>query len=440
MAFSVCLVLFLALPLKHGLGLFINSSSSNSSNNSELLAILNATNLSVDLLLRIDVMTGENASLTTTETPLSLESIIRAEINRDWERGRLVLDLASMVRTVQLKHAIYEALWLELQQMQQIYNPLKLLDFYTELEQLSDVPPPLLEKVYQALVQSSAQLLSAPFHASSQCAIFPLVTQLLQRLTLSTLDYLKDILEALFNVILALESNLGVVQRLGSFSDNLTQLTQANLQLQQRPELQLDEQAHRALVQNLRTLLEQSTFIEEVEYALQQQVYAQLPEADRILYTAQKVCLRNVSDAYGYIYECPQTYLICTNAHDPRKASYNLQRGHGGLNNSLQFAFYSSYWNNHYIFLEPSNHTAPNAIIKNIYSRDAINWWYAVIQEDGTSVALFDAATNSSVLCGGDQQYWDTGEEHVYTRNAEEFANYRRECVWRIEDCSYIEK
>ncbi|XP_030567792.1 uncharacterized protein LOC115767645 [Drosophila novamexicana] len=418
------------------LGLALGGASSN--NNSKLLAILNGSAPALDLLLHIDVLAGEMAPLSTAVGPLDLESVIRAEVNGDWERARLVLQLASQARTPELKHAIYEALWQELQQTKQIYDPLKLLEFHGQLTALSDVPPPLLAKVYQTFVGRSAQLLAAPFHTASRSANFPLVSALLQRLTLSTLDYLRDILEALFDLVLALESTLSVVQRWGNFSASLTQLTLANLQLLQRTELQLDAAARTALQANLRQLLEQPAFEPDVDGTLRQQVYAQLPEDERILYTAQKVCLRNVTDGNAYIYECPQTYLICTNARDPKKAAYYVQRGHGGPNNTLQFAFYSAYWRNRYILLEPSNHSATGQhITKNVYSRAAIDWWH-VLQLDGGGVALYDAATARSVLCGGDPQHWDGEEKHVYTRNAQEFASNRRECAWSIEDCSDV--
>ncbi|KAH8302040.1 hypothetical protein KR044_002009 [Drosophila immigrans] len=431
------LLLLLALALQG------NDSFAAGTHNSKLLAILNGSAPALDVLLHIDVMAGETApALTTAVSPLSLESIIRAEVNGDWERGRLVLQLANEARTLELKHAIYEALWLELQQTKQIYDPLKILDFYEQLEHQSNVPPALLESVYQAFVYRSAQLLSAPFHTDSRSASFPLVTTLLQRLTLSTLDYIRDILEALFDAVLSLESTLSVVQRLGNYSASLTQLTMANLQLLKRSELQLDSSAQAALQLNLRHLLEQSTFGQEVERSLRLEVYAQLPPDERVLYTAQKVCLRNVSSDNAYIYECPQTYLICTNARDPKKAAYYVQRGHGGANNSLQFGFYSAYWRNRYILMESNNQTNANvngnanAIKKNVYSSEAIYWWH-VLQVPG-GVALYDAATSGSVLCGGDPAHWDGEEHHVYTRHALEFEANRRECTWSLEDCSDV--
>ncbi|XP_062132252.1 uncharacterized protein LOC133842954 [Drosophila sulfurigaster albostrigata] len=433
------LKLLLLLPLL-GMSLRGGDSVAVGTSNSKLLAILNATAPALDVLLHIDVLSGDSAPLTTAVSPLSLESIIRAEVNGDWERGRLVLQLANEARTLELKHAIYEALWLELQQTKQIYDPLKILDFYEQLEHQTNVPPALLQKVYVSFVSRSAQLLSAPFHTNSRSANFPLVTTLLQRLTLSTLDYIRDILEALFDAVLALESSLSVVQRLGNYTASLTQLTVANLQLLKRNELQLDSTAQTALQLNLRQLLEQPNFGQEVERSLRIEVYAQLPPNERVLYTAQKVCLRNVTNENAYVYECPQTYLICTNPRDPKKAAYYVQRGHGGANNSLQFAFYSAYWRNRYILMQSNDQTTvnanANAIKKNVYSNETIYWWH-VLQVQG-GVALYDAATSGSVLCGGNSAHWDGVERHVYTRHALEFEANRRECTWSLEDCSDV--
>lgn len=429
---STVVYLVLLLALRGGYGYANNS-------NNRLLAVLNASSSTVDVILQINVEGKRTPETTEITPPLSLKDIIRAEINGDWERGRFVLQLASQTRTLQLKQAVYEALWQELQQMRQIYDPLKVLDLYSQLTQQPQMPSALLVQVYQEFVGRSAHLLAAPFHTDSRSASFPKVDSLLQRLTLSTLDYLRDILEAVFNLVLALESSLSVVQRLGNFSGSVTQLTLANLQLLQRTELKSNVDAQAAVHDNLRQLLEMPTFEQEVARNLREEVYEQLPLDEKILYTAQKICIRNMTNHNSYIYECPQTYLICTNERDPKKASYYVQRGNGGANNTLQFAFYSSYWRNRYILMEPSNHSTGDYITKNVYSRDSIFWWQ-VVQLSGGGVALYDAATAGSILCGGDPNRWDGEERHVYTRSSLEFENYRRECIWKVEDCSDVTK
>ncbi|KAH8266218.1 hypothetical protein KR038_009419 [Drosophila bunnanda] len=407
-------------------------------NESKFLTVLNASFPVQELLYHIDVWRND-APLAGMEDPAAsnLESVIRSEVAGDWERGRLVLQLANQARTVQLKEAIYTALWKELQQTKQIYDPSKILDFYEQLSVHTDVPLELMDVIYTAFVHRSAQLIEAPFHTRSQDATFPLVNSLVQRLTFSTLDYLRDILEALYDAVLALETPQSVVQRLSNFTASLTQLALANLHLLDREELKRAEPAvQQALQANLRHLLEQPGFEQEVEATLRGEIYASLPKDEQLLYTARKVCIRNVTDPSAYIYECPQTYLICSNPPDQKKAAYFIQRGHSN-DSRPQFAFYSAFWRNRYILMEPASvgaYSANHSITKNVYSRINIHWWRVVYGTDGFS--LIDAATEGSVLCGGDPSHWDGEEHHVYTRRATELSTHRAECTWNLEDCS----
>ncbi|KAI8040534.1 uncharacterized protein LOC128258700 [Drosophila gunungcola] len=404
-------------------------------NSSKLLRVLNASAPVQELKYHIDVWRNEEALVAVEAT---LESVIRSEIGGNWERGWLVLQLANQARTPELKEAIYSALWKELQQTTQIYDPAKILEFHEQLSLHTDVPQELLELIYRAFINRSAQLLEAPFHTRSRVATFPLVDSLVHRLTFSTLDYLRDILEALYDAVLALETPLSVVERLGNFSASLIQLAEANLQLLGREELKrADTQVQLAVQSNLRNLLAHPDFELQVPYSLQSEIYEHLPRDEQIMYTARKVCIRNVTDANSYIYECPQTYLICSNARDPKKAAYFVQRGHSN-DSRQQFAFFSAFWRNRYILMEPFTATASNAshssITKNVYSRTDINWWRVVYGNGG--ISLYDAATEKSVLCGGDPSYWDGEEHHVYTRHASEFSAHQTECTWSLEDCS----
>lgn len=402
-------------------------------NESKILSVLNASVPAQELLYHIDVWRNE-AALEAVEAPApsNLESVIRSEVGGDWQRGRLVLQLANQARTVQLKEAIYTALWKELQHTKQIYDPSKILDFYEELSAHTDVPLELMDLIYTAFIHRSAQLLEAPFHTASRNATFPLVSSLVQRLSFSTLDYLRDILEVLYDAVLALETPLSVVERLSNFTASLTQLALANLQLLDREELKLgDPSVQQALQANLRHLLEEPGFEHGVEASLRAEIYAHLPKDEQLLYTARKVCIRNVTDPSAYIYECPETYLICSNPPDHKKAAYFIQRGHSE-DSRPQFAFYSAFWRNRYILMEPA--TSNSTITKNVYSRVNINWWRVVYGAEGFS--LIDAATERSVLCGGDPSHWNADEHHVYTRRASELAAHRAECTWRLEDCS----
>lgn len=429
---SAWLVLLMGIGLSGALDLNLQNSSS------KLLTVLNTSAPVQELLYHIDVWRNEAAAVAQDNpTSSNLESVIRSEVGGDWERGRLVLQIANQARTLDLKQAIYTALWKELQQTKQIYDPLKILEFYDQLAVHTDVPLQLMDHIYRAFISRSAQLLEAPFHTASRLATFPLVNSLLHRLTFSTLDYLRDILEVLYDAVLALETPLSVVQRLGNLTASLTQLAQANLQLLSREELKRgDPEVQTALQSNIRNLLSQPGFEKEVAKSLQSEIYAHLPKDEQLLYTARKVCIRNVTEENSYIYECPQTYLICSNARDPKKAAYFIQRGHSN-DSRPQFAFYSAFWRSRYILMEPATAIASNAtnsITKNVYSRPNINWWRLVYGNGG--IAFYDAATENSVLCGGDPLHWDGEENHVYTRHASEFSAHQAECTWSLEDCS----
>ncbi|EDW72946.1 uncharacterized protein Dwil_GK16906 [Drosophila willistoni] len=421
---------------------------------SRLLAIFNGTAPALDVLMHIETSVGRRSpagAATAADDSLptnDLETIIRSEVAGDWQRGQLILSLTNRAKTDELKLAIYEALWQELQQTKQIYNPLRILDFYTQLKDHNDVPSNLLDTVYSTFIERSTQLLAAPFHTSSRTANFPLVDNLLQRLTFSKLDYLRDIFDLLYDIVLALESPESVAQRLGNFTANLTQLTLANLQLLKRPEIANATDAKKCIQDNIQKLLEETNFETKVEISLRQELYQHISEDERIFYSSQKICLRNVTQPNSYIYECPTTYLICSsNASDPKRAAYSIQRSIQNNSAGLQFAFFNAFWNNRYIVMEsvPVTAVAQNlnttslatqrdVIFKNVYSKSNIYWWHVVFENDG--VVLYDSSNRTSVLCGGDPSHWDGIEHHVYTRNGTDYQRYRNECTWKVENCS----
>ncbi|XP_034111029.1 uncharacterized protein LOC117572371 [Drosophila albomicans] len=156
-----------------------------------------------------DPLIDECISMPRAGNQLNLESVIRAIINGEWERVELVQRMANEACTLELKHDIYKTLWLEWQQDKQVYDPPKILDFYNQLNNQSNVPTTLLQKVYQTFVSRIAQLLSMPFHINSPNTEFPLVTKLLLQLSQSPQSYTRDILETLFDAVLTLESPRG---------------------------------------------------------------------------------------------------------------------------------------------------------------------------------------------------------------------------------------
>ncbi|XP_062127702.1 uncharacterized protein LOC133840062 [Drosophila sulfurigaster albostrigata] len=204
----------------------------------------------------------ECPSFTSANSPLSLESIVRAIVDGDWQRHRLVLQLVKEARTLELKRSIYETLWLEWKQTKKNNDPIKLLDLYEQLKLQSDIPADFQQMVYQTFISRSAHLLSAPLHAKSRCTDFPLVTTLLQLLKQSPQNLTSAIFDAVFDKVLTFETPLSVAQRLGNFNASLTQLATLNFKMMSRIEVQLNSSAHAVLLDNLRQLVKQWTFSE----------------------------------------------------------------------------------------------------------------------------------------------------------------------------------
>ncbi|XP_062127703.1 uncharacterized protein LOC133840063 [Drosophila sulfurigaster albostrigata] len=371
-------------------------------------------------LARLTASGPSCTSFTTAGSPVSLENIIRAILNGNWDRVELVYQMADEACTLQMKHDIYEALWLEWQKEKHIYDPLKILDFYDQLNRQPNVSPALLKNIYVTFVIRSTQILSMPLHTDSQNASFPLANSLLQGLARSPSNYTEDILEILFDDVLSMESLLNVAQRLGNFKASITQLTMANLQLLNRIKGDFNSSAFPILLENLRQLSKQEKISREVEQTLRISVSNYFT-----LETTQKVCLHNTNN--DYIYECDSSNIMCTLERNYEIASFRVLRN---ASDETQFAFQSPYWDNRYLVID-SSISIQSKDTKNVYSKSNIYWWRVVPVRGG--MAIFDAATSSSVLCSGNPAQWDY---HAYTRHAKDLDAHLSECTWIIEDCS----
>ncbi|XP_060651548.1 uncharacterized protein LOC132788233 [Drosophila nasuta] len=366
-----------------------------------------------------------------TNSSLRMTSIIRAVFNGEWERVEFVLQLANETYELESQHAIYESLWQELQYTKQIYDPFKILAFYEQLEHQPNVPPVLLFRVYQSFISRMVQLLSAPFHTDNHSANFPLITTLMHELSKRPSSYVHDIFDELFDTVLAYQSPLSVAQHLGSFNASLTQLTMANVQFLNRTEVQFNSSAHKTVQDNLRKLMKHPTYEMEVEQSLREQAYVQLPSSDRVLNTAEKVCLRSANSSNIYLYNCPNSSSMCTMERDSQQMLFKVQRD---AKDSSNIAFQNPKSSNQYLIMASHLHATDNGVVKNVYSLDGIYWWHVMSVQGG--VAIYDAATDGSVICGGDPAQWEGNEHYAYTRNAGNFDAHRKECTWIIEDCS----
>ncbi|KAH8266062.1 hypothetical protein KR038_001626 [Drosophila bunnanda] len=415
-----------------------------------------------------------------TSVPTNLVAVIESEIDGNWARSHIVLKWADEAQTQELKDAIYAALWEQLWRMKYIDNASDILNLYDELTWRADVPLEdqakkwkLQDNIFSALWNStqrndtvkllnlynqiswrenvpSSWLLLINQTIIGRCALLleaqlysakPIETYSLFNancLSVTSPYYLrKEILQVLFDAVLVLESPSSVAKRLDNFSSSLILLTQANLELFERVMAagKADIEAIQALQSNLRSLVEKPRFEKDVDGSLRGQVYARLSKEEQLLYTAQKICIRNVTDATVYMHECPRTLFMCNNDQRSVKAPFSVQRL---LTNDSrpQFAFYSDYWKR-YLFHNPNIKTPSNAsATKDVYSQVTFSWWRVVYGNGG--ISLFDAATEKSVVCGGDPAQTDGIERQVYTRKAAEFQKYQRECTWSLEDCSFV--
>lgn len=414
-----------------------------------------------------------------TSVPSDLVAVIEAEINGNWDRSPIILKWAAEAQTQELREAIYAALWEQLWRMKQIDNPSNILDLYDQLSRLSEVPlddeakkRELKDNIFNALWNSTKQneplkvlnlydqlmwrsdvphslmllinqtfigrcalLLEAQLYTDRPGTTFPLVNS--KVLAVTRPHDLKAILQVLFDAVLTLESPLSVVKRLDNFSNDLTLLTHANIELFERviDVGTADPAVLQALQSSLRSLLEKPNFEKNVDGPLRGQVYARLSKEEQLLYTAQKVCIRNMTDRNVYMHECPRTLLMCNNDQRTARAPFSVQRL---LTNDSrpQFAFYSDYWRRS-LYLDTKIQIANNgSATKNVYSLQTFTWWRVVYGNGG--ISLFDADTEDSVLCGGDPSQKVDVERQVYTRSAAQFKAHQWECTWSLEDCSYI--
>ncbi|KAH8366182.1 hypothetical protein KR093_010056 [Drosophila rubida] len=341
--------------------------------------------------------------------------------------------MASEACTVEMKHAVYETLWQQWQQDKQIYDPLKILDFYRQLEQQANVSTTLRQKIYQAFVSRTSQLLSAPFHTDSRCAEFPQVTSLLIELRQIPDNYTRDIIETLFDDVLSSESTLSVAQRLDNLNASLTQQTMAKLQLLHRVEVHVNSSVHIFLMDNLRQLSKQPTFMQELDIGLQNRVRRSLLPGHDFHPMPLIVCLRKTNNINYYLSECENISNMCIQKRHPAKTPFKVR--HAIVEEQNQsFTFQSPYWDKRYLTINSTLQLGAE-ITRNVYSRRDINWLHVIHAQDG--VAIYDAIYES-IICAGDPQQRENDEFLAYTRLVEDFDAHRDDCTWTIEDCSNL--
>ncbi|XP_060651492.1 uncharacterized protein LOC132788177 [Drosophila nasuta] len=380
---------------------------------------------------RINELPPNQSECPTNSTaghPQNLAAIIRVIVNGDVNRYHTVLNMARNIerRSIKMEDAIYEALCLVAKKT--ISDPIKILDFYNQIDDKYYISP---YRFYRVFVKRSAKVLSQAVTNNSYTK-FWMITGLLRRLTESEQYYTKEILEALFDIVLSSESPLNVVQRLSFFGASSEQLTMAHLQLLNRPEVQSNSSAHAELLDNLRQLMIKPAYQRSVDFRLRRKVYRLFPHYIDWVSTSFMASLRRANiDIEDYLVSCRKqdgTLTICTHDVAPwneNSVDYIIEVAHNKTLVALRFNFFNC---------AAVNSTIPisTRVTKNFYVSHDYYWWRVVLVPNG--LALFDDATSSLVLCGGDSVQWDGDKHYAYARRAEDFEAHRDECTWLFEN------
>lgn len=418
----------------------------------------------LDLLKAHGVSPYENISRISTARNIQieedLEKVLSEVLNGQWNNKHLLLELAELTKDLNAKIKIFTVLWRTLQSSKKIYNPFELITLYQQLEvklpttatatispafvytktQLSQVKEIKLQ-LRNALTTRSSQILEAAAYIRTYSLQNTTLNLVLQRL-----DELQDttvFVETLDKIYIGVEELVTLEQLadvVNNFSINLKQKVIANLQLLQHlrdTNSSRTIQVKTKLIQNLKALVNERDF-GKLTPDWRIRVNSYLPQSMRNLYSGtSKLCIRNVTNPNKYLYECPQTYLMCTNGKQLQQAAFLVDRNDAGL-----FGFRSIYWANRYIRLEGGNSntttgngSAAPAFTKNIYSKHGASYWH--IRFDGDYATFIDP-TSRFYLCGGNSEAWSADEQHVYTRIAASYVEYQNECQWVIEDCGTI--
>ncbi|XP_034101894.1 uncharacterized protein LOC117566472 [Drosophila albomicans] len=343
--------------------------------------------------------------------------VVRVMVDDDVDRYHIVVNMARKVPSMKMEFAIYEALCMVAKKS--TIDPVKIMDFYKQMRDSYNMWPVMF---YRVFVQHSAKALSLA--VTNQPTEFS-VNGLLQGLTKTERHYMEKILNVVFDTVLSSESPLNMVQRLSYFGASLEQLTMAHLQLLNRPEVQSNSTARAELLDNFRQVMTDPKFERNVEKHLRQKVRKLFPHYLDWISTGFINLRRANIDTEEYLIGCQKQngrMSICTSPDSPYRDSivyYTIAEYHNktlvGIGN----------------YCGTLNNNIPTITI-NPRSFFTSCWWRVVLVPNG--IALYDDATSSVVLCGGDSAQWDGDKHYAYARRAEDFETHRDECTWFFEN------
>ncbi|XP_023296489.2 uncharacterized protein LOC111679195 [Lucilia cuprina] len=408
----------------------------------DALKSLNLTDIEVNIILNHI----EDSQLDTEEFEKSLKYLFNTTLRTNWQMKYILQQIAIAANNLTVNEVLYEILWQELSRDPNKRNPFLYIELYRDLEGVlknftSIKLITLQNEIRTNVVESSALIIQSFFINNST------IKQLLKELKPLNNLY-QTTIPRIFENLNGIENQWLITKELLDFDNHTQEAVYNHLSYIQYLTAH-SEVVPYGIYKNLEKLIARIDFI-NISISQRQISSKLLPLSMGNLFASQKLCLRNATTNY-YLYECPQTYLMCTNfigdnlnPINRKKAAFEIER----IGND-QYTLRSPYWGR-YFHLQNStlknitssfnvNNTSSSVafskITKNLYSHvDASSWF---IRFQGNHATIVDSS-ETFYVCGGDSSHWNNMEKYSYTRPSKDFRGKENECLWLFEDCSDV--
>lgn len=406
------------------------------------LKSLNISDIEVNIFL--NHMDGYNNDTDLWEFEKSIKYLFKNTVTNNWHMKDILKNIATAVDNITVHEILYEILWEQVKSKDMQNNPFSYIELYKDVEKIltdnnsSIRLHTLLSDIEEDLVKCSANILQSYFIHNS--TVYRLLAELknFKSLYHITIPIVFDKLNTIENEWLISNDLLNFdTMTATAVYNHISYVKYLNATNKTIPD---------KIYANLESLMARIDFT-NISVEERGKSSKLLPLSMANLFTVEKICLKNITSNY-YLYECPQTYLMCTNPiqnnKNPlnrKKAAYEIKRVGGNA-----YTLHSSYWsrylrlqsNNSKQILAPhlSNITNVSKITKNLYSNAESSSW--LISFHGDYATLQDSKERSYV-CGGDSSHWSNLENYAYTRKENDFFTKENECLWLLEDCSDVD-
>lgn len=396
---------------------------------------LNLTDIEVNIILNTAEPTNENGDLD------SLKYLFEKTIAENWYSKYYLKTIVETTNNITIYEILYKVLWHELKQNRYKSNAFEYIELYEDIQniletQQSSKLSTLQNEIESNIIEHAALILRSYFIQNST------IQHLLNSLyNLNITNIYENTIEKLFENLETLEYQWSVSEKLLNFNLNTTEAIVNHIKYIEYLK-SLDEYIPKILNDNIELLMSRPDFT-KIPSLQRQQSSKLFSTSMGNLYAAQKICIKNIT-TNNYLYECPQTYLMCTNHIENsgppinrKKAAFEVQRV-----GDKQYILLSPFWSRYFRLQGDHNATkslsnttlASSTITKSLYShRESSNWLF---EFQGNYSAIRDPL-KSLYVCGGDSRYWSKVENHTYTRNSNDFID--SQCLWLLEDCSDVE-